>query len=398
MNSDDNSGENSTFQMESHPSPISIQQLIQNAIKTVEDLTELDRQVVSREIVEDLEAKLLVAEAKIAALQSDLDAKEDERKLYYEKFKQYGRENRELKKKLAEMETNRTSKSSQYKKTVKNKVTSQTSETTKTASTSQVPPKDHVATKFSISIATNKLRDILEQQIQPTVKASTSQAPPSASQAKPKSSGMTSKNKRRSSNELLKTQVAQSDKDDSLDSSPRKKLCQKLFGSFSSKDTSSSSSSESSSSSDSSDSSDSDDENPPALAPEVKIENIENNDSNTIENTPSSSSAYFLEHRSPTPPTNPTGFVCRLCEPRFRPSPFKTIDHYRIHIKHVHFQHEQPYFCRLCPYHSSKKSDVKRHEGIHKVGDTEASYTCEICSAPFTNKKGLSFHCNTYHP
>ena len=75
--------------MESYASPISIQQLIQNAIKTVEDLTELDRQVVSREIVEDLEAKLLVAEAKIAALQSDLDAKEDERKLYFDKFKQY---------------------------------------------------------------------------------------------------------------------------------------------------------------------------------------------------------------------------------------------------------------------------------------------------------------------
>ena len=89
MNSDDNSRENSTLQMESYASPISIQQLIQNAIKTVEDLTELDRQVVSREIVEDLEAKLLVAEAKIAALQSDLDAKEDERKLYFDKFKQY---------------------------------------------------------------------------------------------------------------------------------------------------------------------------------------------------------------------------------------------------------------------------------------------------------------------
>ena len=94
--------------MESDISPrISIPQLIQNAIKTVEDLTELDRQVVSRDIVEDLEAKLMVAEAKIAALQSDLDAKEDERKLYYDKFKQYGRENRDLKKKLAEIEASR---------------------------------------------------------------------------------------------------------------------------------------------------------------------------------------------------------------------------------------------------------------------------------------------------
>ena len=103
MNSETNSGENSTLQMESDISPrISIPQLIQNAIKTVEDLTELDRQVVPRETVEDLEAKLMVAEAKIAALQSDLDAKEDERKLYYDKFKQYGCENRELKKKLAE--------------------------------------------------------------------------------------------------------------------------------------------------------------------------------------------------------------------------------------------------------------------------------------------------------
>ena len=75
-------------------------------------MTKLDRQVVSREVVEDLEAKLRVAEAKIAVLQSDLDAKEDERKLYYDKFKQYGRENRELKKELAEMETNRKLKSS----------------------------------------------------------------------------------------------------------------------------------------------------------------------------------------------------------------------------------------------------------------------------------------------
>ena len=384
--------------MESYASPISIQQLIQNAIKTVEDLTELDRQVVSREIVEDLEAKLLVAEAKIAALQSDLDAKEDERKLYFDKFKQYGRENRELKKKLTEMETSRDSGSSQAKKTAKTKVIAHTFEPAATASASQVLPKAHSAPKFGISVATNKLRDILEQQIQPTVTASTSQAPPSASQAKPKSSGMIFKNKRRSSNGSLKSSVAQSDKDDSLDSSPRKKLCQELFGSFSSKDTSSSSSSESSSSSDSSDSSDSDDENPPALAPEVKIENIENNDSNTIENTPSSSSAYFLEHRSRTPPTNPTGFVCRLCEPRFRPSPFKTIDHYRIHIKHVHFQNEQPYFCGFCPYHTIKKSDVKRHECIHKVGHTEATYACEICSAPFTNQKSLSKHCNAYHP
>ena len=159
MNSDDNSGENSTLQMESYPSPNSIQQLIQNAIKTVEDLTELDRQVVSREIVEDLEAKLLVAEAKIAALQSDLDAKEDERKLYFDKFKQYGRENRELKKKLTEVETNRDSGSSQAKKTAKTKVIAHTFEPAEPAS--QVLPKAHSAPKFGISVATNKLRNII---------------------------------------------------------------------------------------------------------------------------------------------------------------------------------------------------------------------------------------------
>ena len=73
----------------------------------------------------------MVAEAKIAALQSDLDAKEDERKLYYDKFTQYGRENRELKRELAEIEIKRTGKA---------KVISQTSKQTETASTSQAAP------------------------------------------------------------------------------------------------------------------------------------------------------------------------------------------------------------------------------------------------------------------
>ena len=101
MISEENENEPSTA------SAISIQALIQAAIKTVEDLTELDRRLVPREIVEDLEAKLMVAEAKIAALQSDVEAKEDERKLYYDKYKQYGRKNRELKKKLARIESER---------------------------------------------------------------------------------------------------------------------------------------------------------------------------------------------------------------------------------------------------------------------------------------------------
>jgi len=388
MNSETNSGENSgTLQMESDISPrISIPQLIQNAIKTVEDLTELDRQVVSRDIVEDLEAKMMVAEAKIAALQSDLDAKEDERKLYYDKFKQYGRENRELKKKLAEIETNREPESSNS-----NKIVSNASNSTGTALTSQTAPKVSPAPKLGISIATNRLRDLLEPSV---VTSSTSQAAPSTCQARPTSSGLSLNNKRRSSNGSTKSPIALSDKD-SLEPSPRKKLCQELFGSFSSKDSSSSSSSSSSDSSDYSDSDDEDD--PPLLVPQVKIENIENNDSNPIENTPSSSGVQ--EHRSPTPPSNPIGFVCRLCEPRFRPAPFKTIEHYRIHIKHIHFPNEQPFFCRFCPYHSNTKSDVKRHEGTHKFpGDTETRYICDICSVYFRNKQSLSKHCNNYHP
>ena len=173
MNSETNSGENSTIQMESDLSPrISIPQLIQN-------LTKLDRQVVSREIVEDLEAKLMVAEAKIAALQSDLDAKEDERKLYYDKFKQYGRENRELKKELAEIEINQTGKA---------KVIPQTSKRTEIASTSQAAPVASSVPKLGISIA--EIRGLLE----PTVTSSTSQTPPAAFQAKPKSSGMSGLN------------------------------------------------------------------------------------------------------------------------------------------------------------------------------------------------------------
>ena len=179
MNSETNSGENSTLQMESDISPrISIPQLIQN-------LTKLDRQVVSREIVEHLEAKLMVSEAKIAALQSDLDAKEDERKLYYDKFKQYGRENRELKKELAEMETNRKPKSSVSKKTGEGKVISQTPKRTETASTSQAAPVASSEPKLGISIA--EIRGLLE----PTVTSSTSQTPPAAFQAKPVSSRMT---------------------------------------------------------------------------------------------------------------------------------------------------------------------------------------------------------------
>ena len=126
----------------------------QNAIKTVDDLTELDRQVVnvslSREIVVDLEAKLMVDEAKTAALQSDLDAKENERKLYNDRFKQYGRENRELKKELAEMETNRKPKSSVSKKTGKAKVISQTPKRSETASTSQVEPVASSVPKLGI--------------------------------------------------------------------------------------------------------------------------------------------------------------------------------------------------------------------------------------------------------
>ena len=194
MNSETNSGENSTLTMEPDLSPrISIPQLIQNAIKTVEDLTELDRQVVSRDIVEDLEVKLMVAEAKIAALQSDLDAKEDERKLYYDKFKQYGRENRELKKKLAGIEPNRKPESSNSKRTAKTKIVSNGSKSTGTASTSQTTPKVSSTPKLGISIATNRLRDLLE----PTVAtSSTSQAAPSTCQAKPTSSGLSLNNKR----------------------------------------------------------------------------------------------------------------------------------------------------------------------------------------------------------
>ena len=173
MNSETNSGENSgTLQMESDISPrISISQLIQNAIKTVEDLTELDRQVVSRDIVEDLEAKLMVAEAKIAALQSDLDAKEDERKLYYDKFKQYGRENRELKTKLAKIETNRKPKFSVSTMTDKAKVISQTSKRTEIASTSQAAPVAPSVPKLGITIA--EIRGLLE----PTVTSSSKDHP-----------------------------------------------------------------------------------------------------------------------------------------------------------------------------------------------------------------------------
>ena len=335
----------------------------------------------------------MVAEAKIAALQSDLDAKEDERKLYYDKFKQYGRENRDLKKKLAEIEASQKPESSKSKKTEKTKIISNASKSSRTASTPQTAPKVSSAPKLGISIATNRLRDLLEPTV---VTSSTSQAAPSTCQATPTSSGMFLNNKRRSSNGSTKSPIAPSDKD-SLEPSPRKKLCQELFGSFSSKDSSSSSSSSSSDSSDYSDSDDEDD--PPSLVPQVKIENIENNDSNPIENTPSSSGVQFLEHRSPTPPTNPIGFVCRLCEPRFRPAPFKTIEHYRIHIKHLHFPNEQPFFCRFCPYHSNTKSDVKRHEGTHKFpGDIETRYICEICSVYFRNKQSLSKHCNNYHP
>ena len=413
MNSEVTSGEISTPQMESPRS--SLQSLIQNAIKTVEDLTELDREVVARDShIEDLEAKLMVAEAKIAALQSDLDSKEDERKLYYDKFKQYGRENRELKKKLAETETNKKPESTKSTKVAKTKGTSHTTKPTEPASTSQTPPM--VQPKLGITIETSKLKGFLGQHRQPTVTTTTSQMPPSAFRAKPTSSEMSSKDKRRSSIGSVKSPTALSDKN-SLEPSPRKKLCQELFGSFSSKDESSSSSSSSfSSSSDYSDSSKSGAENdPPALTAEVKIENIENNNSNSIENIPSTSTAHPLEPRSfqtdavpesswrlprPATPTasNPTGFVCRLCEPRCRPFPFKTINHYRIHIKHVHFHNEQLYFCGFCPYHTIKKCDIKRHEAIHHVCDTEASYICEICTVHFSNKASLSKHYNSYHP
>ena len=126
----------------------------------------------------------MVAEAKISALQSDLDEKEDERKLYYYKFKQYGRENRELKKKLAEIETNRKPKFSVSTMTDKAKVISQTSKQTEIASTSQAAPVAPSVPKLGITIA--EIRGLLE----PTVRSSSSQTPAAAFQAKPKSSGM----------------------------------------------------------------------------------------------------------------------------------------------------------------------------------------------------------------
>ena len=122
----------------------------------------------------------MVAEAKISALQSDLDEKEDERKLYNDKFKQYGRENRELKKELAEIEANRMPETSKSKKTAKTKVISNAFKSTGTASTSQ--------------------------------------SPVSRTQVKPTSS---------ISNGSIKSSIAASNKV-SLEPSPRKKLCQRF--------------------------------------------------------------------------------------------------------------------------------------------------------------------------
>ena len=330
--------------MESVTTP-TIQALIQNAIKTVEGLTELDRRLVPREILEELEAKLMVAEAKIAAqsvkivaLQADLDAKEDERQLYYDKFKQYGRENRDLKKKLSQSESN-----------------------------SESPRPQKKAKKIAQSSRSDKS----------TVTVST------GSSTSQKSISKAASKKKRRSKSLSKASAnhsAETYQDDSSSSwSPRKKPRQ-LF------DLSPSSTSDS-------------EDSPPVLRPEVKIEEISN--SNSSENCPSTTklkvTTNLVESQNSS---KPNGFVCQLCEPRFRPAPFKTIEHYRIHIKHVHFigSNEQPYFCRYCPYHSAKKSDVKRHESIHAVSANEPNHTCYTCFVHFTNQKSLSKHLNTYHP
>lgn len=92
-----------------------------------------------------------------------------------------------MREKLAEIETNRKPESSVSKKTGKVKVISQTSKRPETASMSQATPVASSVAKIGISIATNRLRGLLE----PTVTSSTSQTPPAAFQAKPESSGMT---------------------------------------------------------------------------------------------------------------------------------------------------------------------------------------------------------------
>ena len=308
-------------------SAISIQALIQAAIKTVEDLTELDRRLVPREIVEDLEAKLMVAEAKIAALQSDVEAKEDERKLYYDKYKQYGRKNRELKKKLARIESER-------------------------------PRPKKKAKKKSRSIE------------KPMLAVSTSPSSSKKSATKPSSSDTVRKKKRRSKST---SNAPLNPVEPSFSSmSPRDNEQFKINHSFSESGWS---------------------DDPPPLRSNLKTEEILN--PNTVENQPSISTANFQDPQIEPAPRQ-EGFACRFCDPQLRPAPFRTIDHYRIHIKHVHFANEQPHFCRLCPYHSAKKSDVKRHEKIHSVDDHETKYICDICSARFSNKRALGAHCNNH--
>ena len=327
MDSETISGDNEA----STAAGVSIQALIQTAIKTVEDLTELDRRLVPREIVEELEAKLMVAEAKIAALQSDVEEKEAERKLYYDKFKKYGRKNRELKNKLARIQSNGHSNSPKLKKKAKKKTRS------------------------------------IEK---PTLPDSTSPTSSKKSTTKPSNADTVPKKKRRSKST----------------SNANPNPTEPSFSSMSPRDndfTINHSFSESGWSDD-----------PPPLQSNLKIEDILN--PNSVENRPSTSTAN-LQDPQIEPTSTQEGFSSRFCEPQLRPAPFRSIEHYRIHIKHVHFLNEQPYFCRLCPYHSAKKSDVKRHERIHSVGDHETKYICEICSVRFSNKRALGAHCNNYH-
>ena len=87
----------------------------------------------------------------------------------------------------------------------------------------------------------------------------------------------------------------------------------------------------------------------------------------------------------------PTHFKCKTC-PKLA---FEKLEAYHEHLNEIH--PEKTYLCGYCPYATSIAGGINNHiERTHRVVHNN-NYTCELCKISFANAKSLAAHLRFYH-